>query len=242
VKDGPAFLDLMRSSYSDPAFEALMNKSTAESGLKVSMKTEDKKEGEFSYRQMKILLSVTDPSKFASGVIDLDAKSMKAIFDELSNKISIYLASTRNKVYMTMGDEGLSDLTALAKADAHPEDMSKDSAYAAFAKLAGDDGQILMRVSTNKLLSLITTAVSSMSGSPESFSMPEEANSGLWSQVRAQGNTLQSVGFWSTKEIAVVVQQAMSLYMSSLFGGQAFDTEGGSEDFEFAEDLEASSD
>ncbi len=210
AKNGAAYMDMYKAMYQDPQFKAMMGKSVESSGIGFDFTVEDKKEGDLSYQLMKLKFNIVDAEKLSG----LDEETAAMIFDGVAAKMPIYLASAKDKMYMTMGDDGLSTLSSLAKTDAHPEDLSKDPAYIAFAKLAGDDGQLLMRISTNSLLSLVTTVLSATSGSFQRFEIPQESNSGIWTMVRARGNSIQSVGFWGAKEIAVVIQQGMSLYMT----------------------------
>jgi hypothetical protein len=193
-----------------------MNKSTLNSGFKISMAMEDKKDGDFSYTLLKILMNVTSAQKLGLSGLASD-KKIEAMFQQVTNKILTYIATSKNKIYMTMGDSGLDTLLSMTKADAHPEDLSKDPAFTAFSKIAGDDGQVLMRLSTNKVMSLITSIMGARTNAVDAFTMPEGSNTGVWASMKAEGNSLKSVGFWSAKEIAVIVQQAMTLYMSSMF-------------------------
>jgi hypothetical protein len=216
AKNGPAYLNAMRAVYTDPAFAAIMDKSTLQTGLKVSFALEDKKEGDLSYTMLKMLWKVTSAQKLGLADSGLNERMMESVFQQLTDKLLAYMSPTKDKLFLTMGDGGLDALTSMVKTDAHPGDLSKDAAFQAFSKLAGDDGQMLMRLSTNKLMSLITTVLGASTGSTESFTMPEGANMGMWASMKAEGNSLKGVGFWSTKEIQVIVQQATTLYMNSL--------------------------
>jgi hypothetical protein len=207
AKNGAAYMDHFKSIYQDPAFKAMMNASLKSTGIGVDFTFEDMKEGDLAYQLMKINMKTS-----GSEISGMDDKTAAVVFQGIKNKLPTYLAAFKDKMFMTMGDDGLPTLSSLVKSDAHPEDLSKDPAYAAFLKLAGDDGQLLMRISTNRLLSFITTIISAGSGNFQNFEIPAESSTGLWTMVRARGNSIQTVGFWSAKEIAVVIQQAMSLY------------------------------
>ena len=217
AKDGPGYLEAMRSTYTDPAFTAMMNKSTQNAGLRITMALEDKKDGDFSYTELKPVFKVTSAKKLGLSDLGMDSATMESLLSKVTEKIQGYMSSTKDKLYLTMGDGGLPALMSLVKNDAHPEDLSKNPAYAAFSKLAGDDGQLVMRLSTNKLMSMITSILGAKTGAVDSFTMPEGSNTGMWAAVKADGSSLKGVGFWSAKEIAAVVQQAMTLYMSSIF-------------------------
>lgn len=217
AKDAPAYLEAMRSTYTDPAFTNMMNRSTQDTGLRITMALEDKKDGEIPYTVLKAIFKVTSAKKLGLSDLGMDSATMESVLSKVTEKIQGYMAPSKDKLYMTMGDGGLQALTSLVKNDAHPGDLSKNPAYVSFAKLAGDDGQLMMRLSTNKVMSLITSILSARSGAVEGFTMPEGSNTGLWASVKAEGSSLKAVGFWSAKEIAAVIQQATTLYMSSIF-------------------------
>ncbi len=217
AKDAPAYLEAMRSIYTDPAFTNMMNRTTQDTGLRITMAMEDKKDGELPYTALKAVFKVTSAKKLGLSDLGMDSAAMESVLSKVTEKIQGYMATSKDKLFMTMGDGGLQALTSLVKNDAHPEDLSKNPAYVSFAKIAGDDGQLMMRLSANKILSLVTSALSAKSGAVEGFTMPEGSNTGMWASVKAEGSSLKAVGFWSAKEIAAVVQQATTLYMSSIF-------------------------
>ncbi len=208
VKNGPAYLALMRSMYDDPRFQAVMNKSAAASGIKVGTKIEDAKEGDLSYQTYTFTFEAVSPA--GRGV-----PMTQGMLNVLSDMMKMYLAPAKDRIYMTMGKEGLPELQAFVKADAHSEDLSKDPDYAVFVKLAGNDGQLISRLSVNRLLSFVSGAAGMATGMKMSFSIPEEANTGMWTLFRARGDSLQSVGFWGAKEIGSIVQQAGAVFAQS---------------------------
>ncbi len=216
AKNGAAMLDQFKASYNDPAFKTMMNRSVEASGMGMSFAFSDAKDGDFPYSLMKLNMEVADED-----MLGLDEETASAVFSRLSDKIPFYLASTKDRMFMTVGDGGLEDIKSLAAKGAHPEDMSKDASYAAFAKLAGDDGQLLMRVSTGRILALASMASGAVSGDFSSFEMPAESSTGLWAMVRARGNSIQSVGYWGAKEIGAVVQQIMTLATSFMSYGMS---------------------
>jgi hypothetical protein len=200
VKNGPAYLAFMRSMYEDPRFRAVMNKSAAASGMKVDTMIKDAKEGDLSYQSYTIIF---EPASSANR----RAPMSQGLLDALSEIMRMCLAAGKDRIYMGMGKDGPPTLSAVVKADANPEDLSKDPGYAAFVKLAGGDGQLIARLSTNRLLSLVSGAAGMASGRPMNLSIPEEASTGMWTVFRASGDTLQSVGFWGAREIGAIVQQ-----------------------------------
>jgi hypothetical protein len=201
VKNGPAYLALMRSMYDDPRFQAVMNKSAAASGMKIGTRIEDAKESDFSYQTYTFTFEAVSPD--SHGV-----PMTRGMLNALSDMMKMYLAPAKDRIYITLGKESLPELSAIVKADAHSEDLSKDPDYAAFVKLAGSDGQLISRLSVNRLLSFVSGAAGMATGKQMSFSIPEEANTGMWTLFRASGDSLQSVGFWGAKEIGSIVQQA----------------------------------
>jgi hypothetical protein len=209
VKDGPAYLVSMRSIYDDPRFQAVMNKSSAVSGLKVSTRIEDAKEGDLSYQTYTLAFEAVPR---AGGGIPLS----RGTLDALSDMTRMYMAPAKDRIFVTIGREGLPELSSIVKADANSGDLSKNPNYALFTKLAGSEAQIVCRFSVNRLLSFVSGAAGMATGMRMSFSVPEEANTGIWALYRAQGDSLQGTGFWGAKEIGSVVQQAGAVMAQSL--------------------------
>jgi hypothetical protein len=223
--DAPAYLNFMATMFQDPSYKAIMSQTASSTGIGIEFVAEDKTEGDLAYKLMKMKMSVTDAEKLGIGSSAEEKTIMAAVFDSASNKFPFYMSSRKGVYFMAVGDEGLPMLGELVKNDKHPENLSKDAAFAAFSRLAGDDGQVLARLSTNKLLGLLTTFAGAATGESQSYAMPAESNQGLWMMARARGNSIQTVGFWGAKDISAVVQQGTSLFMtfgsmfSSAFGG-----------------------
>jgi len=175
IKNEAAYRALLQGMASDPDYLAFTKAYADAFGLSFSMKSQEKKEGAFSYGELGIKLKVVDGDKLDA--LGGSSSSSKALPEEVlaafESLVGARWTISNGRFVSTSGD--LAALKALAARKSAPKSLAADSAFAAFAKTMPPKTLCVGVFSMKKLMSLAGSLVAATGRDtgkfdPESFS------------------------------------------------------------------------
>jgi hypothetical protein len=175
IKDEAAYRVLLKGMASDPEYAAFSKAYVDAFGLSFSMKSQEKKDGPFSYGEFGINLKVVDGGKLSAlGGASSSASAKTASEAALAALESLLKARwtiSNGRMVATTGD--LAALKALAVRKAAGKSLAADPAFAAFAKTMPPRTILVGSLSMKKIMSLATEfAKASASGAQPSLPDP----------------------------------------------------------------------
>jgi len=228
VKDEAGYRALIKGIATDPDYLALSKAYSDTLGISIGIKTQDKKDGAFSYGELGLDLKVVDSSKL--GALDSAAGSKssaaaaEAALAAVSSMINMRWTISNGRFVATAGD--LAALKALAASKSADPSLAADPAFAAFAKTMPAKTFVVGSLSMRKMMGMVSdimAAESGAGGSPPN-ALPDPSKFGSWYSyfaINAAGLApgLEAGFMVPASDIGVLVQSGGSLFKPKASSG-----------------------
>ena len=192
-------------------FKNYLDTVLASSGFNLSMTMNDQKDGDFTWKELKYELQVSDPDK-----IDLDSETTRKVAGMVAGllqKFSIVMAIKNQHVYMVIGENSAVTLKNLVKDDRVEPSVEGSDTWKKYLQTIPTDSQFVGNIATDRLIDLVNAS----SDNAIPLKLEPAERSGIFSYIRLGSNTMESSSFWDIREIKPI-SKFVSSQMSGLFG------------------------
>ncbi|MBL8966052.1 MAG: hypothetical protein JNG85_03525 [Spirochaetaceae bacterium] len=180
VKDEAKYRQLLSTMAKDPELNAVMKELLAESGIKMEIRSADKKDGSFAYGELGFSFEIVDPAKFSQGEgmdVGRAAEAAKAAFEAIAGLFNFRWTTSKGRFVGCFGT--VAELKALVDRPAAAKSLAADPAFAAFSKQLPAKVQMLGSLSARRLAALVAKALEG-SLPPESGIVIDPKRFGNW--------------------------------------------------------------
>jgi hypothetical protein len=178
IKDEAAYRTLLKGFASDPDYLAFSKAYADAFGLSLAIKSQEKKDGAFSYGEFGIKLKIVDGGKLDSfGGGSSSKAATEAALGALESLASARWSISSGRFVATNGE--LPALKALAARKAADKSLAAEGAFAAFAKTMPPKTLLVGSLSMGKLMAL-AGAIAEAAGPGAKASMPDPSLFSSW--------------------------------------------------------------
>ncbi len=224
VKDEAGYRALLKGFSSDPDFLAFSKAYGQAFGISFSMKSQDKKDGSFSYGELGFDLKILDESKLgALGGSSSSKGATEAALAAITSLATTRWAISNGRFSATSGDAAA--LKALSTRKAADKAMGSDPAFAAFAKTMPAKTVMVGSLSMRKLMAMVgqIAAASGASGG-SAAAMPDPSQFGSWYSYLAVDARGLAPGFEAgllvpASDIGALIKSGGALFNKASGGG-----------------------
>jgi hypothetical protein len=219
VKDEASYRALVEGLATDPDYNALTKAYADAFGLSLSIKSQDEKDGAFSYGELGIGLKVVDSAKLAALGSESSKASTEAVLAALGSSVAARWTVSNGSFLATSGDAAA--LEALAARETAGGGSEADPAFAAFAKAVPAKTFAIGSLSVRKLMKAVSgiLAASGSAGGSSSPAMPDPSLFGSWYSYfaidpRAPSPGLEAGFFIPASDIGALVRSGGAFFKS----------------------------